>query len=177
MEDVQTLSRWMFSLVSRSFPRCRGKGDRVCQANGRAYSSHIGPLLLDHLSGLLRAVPGAEGAVIIEAVDESGRGAGTRSARAPWLGYGSGSGWSTTGIKTLAVYEAVAEALVDSAIHQPIAVMSDVNLGRANRGREYRAGLAEIAKHVLISLSGLLDFVWQKRLRSGLPTATRFGLS
>jgi 3-dehydroquinate synthase/shikimate kinase/3-dehydroquinate synthase len=41
-------------------------------------------------------------------------------------------------------------------IHQPVAVISDVEVACANAGRGFKAGLAEIAKHALISPSDLL---------------------
>lgn len=41
-------------------------------------------------------------------------------------------------------------------IHQPVVVVSDVNVACDNAGRGFRAGLAEIAKHALISPSDLL---------------------
>jgi 3-dehydroquinate synthase/shikimate kinase/3-dehydroquinate synthase len=43
------------------------------------------------------------------------------------------------------------------SIHQPIAVISDIELACASPDRGFRAGLAEIAKHALISRSDLLD--------------------
>ena len=42
------------------------------------------------------------------------------------------------------------------AIHQPVAVISDIEVACGNAGRGFRAGLAEIAKHALISSSDLL---------------------
>jgi 3-dehydroquinate synthase/shikimate kinase/3-dehydroquinate synthase len=42
------------------------------------------------------------------------------------------------------------------AIHQPVVVISDIDVACANAGRGFRAGLAEIAKHALISPSDLL---------------------
>jgi 3-dehydroquinate synthase/shikimate kinase/3-dehydroquinate synthase len=44
-------------------------------------------------------------------------------------------------------------------VHQPIAVISDVAVACAGHDRGFRAGLAEIAKHALISPSDLLDHV------------------
>lgn len=41
-------------------------------------------------------------------------------------------------------------------IHQPVAVISDIEVACANAGRGFKAGLAEIAKHALISSSDLL---------------------
>ncbi len=41
-------------------------------------------------------------------------------------------------------------------IHQPVVVVSDIEVARANSGRGFKAGLAEIAKHALISPSDLL---------------------
>lgn len=41
-------------------------------------------------------------------------------------------------------------------IHQPVAVISDIDVACGNAGRGFRAGLAEIAKHALISPSDLL---------------------
>jgi 3-dehydroquinate synthase/shikimate kinase/3-dehydroquinate synthase len=41
-------------------------------------------------------------------------------------------------------------------IHQPVVVISDTDVACANAGRGFKAGLAEIAKHALISQSGLL---------------------
>ncbi|HEY5246932.1 MAG TPA: bifunctional shikimate kinase/3-dehydroquinate synthase [Dermatophilaceae bacterium] len=201
---------------------------------GGVYYSHIGPDLLDHVSGLLPAVPEAERAVIIEGVDDEAVAArvadqlqslGLMTARVRVV--------DDQPSKTLAAYEVVVEALVDNAIHkgdlvvavggeavcelagfvaatfnrgmklalvpttlvaqadssvggknginlsrghnllgaihQPIAVISDVNLACANRGRGYRSGLAEIAKHALISPSDLMDFVLANasRIRAG----------
>jgi 3-dehydroquinate synthase/shikimate kinase/3-dehydroquinate synthase len=42
-------------------------------------------------------------------------------------------------------------------IHQPVVVVSDVDVACANAGRGFNAGLAEIAKHALISPSDLLQ--------------------
>ena len=42
-------------------------------------------------------------------------------------------------------------------IHQPIVVISDIDVACANAGRGFKAGLAEIAKHALISPSDLLQ--------------------
>jgi shikimate kinase/3-dehydroquinate synthase len=44
-------------------------------------------------------------------------------------------------------------------IHQPIAVVSDVRLASENKRRGFSAGLAEIAKHALISASDMYEFV------------------
>jgi shikimate kinase / 3-dehydroquinate synthase len=41
-------------------------------------------------------------------------------------------------------------------IHQPVAVISDIEVACGNAGRGFKAGLAEIAKHALISPSDLL---------------------
>lgn len=41
-------------------------------------------------------------------------------------------------------------------IHQPVVVISDIDVACANAGRGFKAGLAEIAKHALISPSDLL---------------------
>lgn len=41
-------------------------------------------------------------------------------------------------------------------IHQPVVVISDIEVACANAGRGFKAGLAEIAKHALISPSDLL---------------------
>ncbi len=41
-------------------------------------------------------------------------------------------------------------------IHQPVVVMSDIEVACANAGRGFKAGLAEIAKHALISSADLL---------------------
>lgn len=41
-------------------------------------------------------------------------------------------------------------------IHQPVVVISDIKVACANAGRGFKAGLAEIAKHALISPSDLL---------------------
>jgi 3-dehydroquinate synthase/shikimate kinase/3-dehydroquinate synthase len=48
-------------------------------------------------------------------------------------------------------------------IHQPVVVISDTEVACANAGRGFKAGLAEIAKHALISSSDLLA-----HLRAGL---------
>ena len=48
-------------------------------------------------------------------------------------------------------------------IHQPVVVISDIEVACANAGRGFKAGLAEIAKHALISPSDLL-----RHLRSSL---------
>ena len=45
------------------------------------------------------------------------------------------------------------------AIHQPLAVISDVQLASRNRSRGYESGLAEIAKHALIASSDLLPLL------------------
>jgi shikimate kinase/3-dehydroquinate synthase len=44
-------------------------------------------------------------------------------------------------------------------IHQPVVVISDIEVACANAGRGYKAGLAEIAKHALVSPSDLLDYL------------------
>jgi shikimate kinase/3-dehydroquinate synthase len=44
-------------------------------------------------------------------------------------------------------------------IHQPVVVISDVEVACANAGRGYKAGLAEIAKHALVSPSDLLGYL------------------
>ena len=41
-------------------------------------------------------------------------------------------------------------------IHQPVVVISDIEVACGNAERGFRAGLAEIAKHALISPSDLL---------------------
>jgi shikimate kinase / 3-dehydroquinate synthase len=42
-------------------------------------------------------------------------------------------------------------------IHQPAVVISDIDIACANAGRGYKGGLAEMAKHALISRSDLLE--------------------
>jgi len=44
-------------------------------------------------------------------------------------------------------------------IHQPVVVISDTEVACANAGRGFKAGLAEIAKHALISPSDLLGYL------------------
>ena len=44
-------------------------------------------------------------------------------------------------------------------VHQPVAVIADVALAAAQPEREYRAGLAEIVKHALISDAGLVELL------------------
>ena len=44
-------------------------------------------------------------------------------------------------------------------IHQPVVVISDIEVACANAGRGFKAGLAEIAKHALISPSDLLGYL------------------
>jgi 3-dehydroquinate synthase/shikimate kinase/3-dehydroquinate synthase len=44
-------------------------------------------------------------------------------------------------------------------IHQPVVVISDIDVACANAGRGFKAGLAEIAKHALISPSDLLGYL------------------
>ncbi len=44
-------------------------------------------------------------------------------------------------------------------VHQPVAVVADVALAAGRPGREYRAGLAEIVKHALISGGDLLPLL------------------
>jgi shikimate kinase/3-dehydroquinate synthase len=44
-------------------------------------------------------------------------------------------------------------------IHQPVVVISDIEVACANAGRGFKAGLAEIAKHALISPSDLLAYL------------------
>jgi shikimate kinase / 3-dehydroquinate synthase len=58
------------------------------------------------------------------------------------------------------------------AIHQPIAVVSDVELACANTNRGFQSGLAEIAKHALISSSDMLGFLLDNAasLRQGIPS-------
>ncbi len=53
-------------------------------------------------------------------------------------------------------------------VHQPVAVVADVELAAQRRGREYRAGLAEIVKHALISGGDLVPL-----LRSRAPELRR----
>ena len=54
-------------------------------------------------------------------------------------------------------------------VHQPIAVISDVRLAQAHGGAGFESGLAEIAKHALISPSDFLEFVLDhaKDIREG----------
>jgi shikimate kinase/3-dehydroquinate synthase len=44
-------------------------------------------------------------------------------------------------------------------IHQPVVVISDIDVACGNAGRGFKAGLAEIAKHALISPSDLLGYL------------------
>jgi len=44
-------------------------------------------------------------------------------------------------------------------IHQPVVVISDIEVACANAARGFKAGLAEIAKHALISPSDLLGYL------------------
>jgi shikimate kinase / 3-dehydroquinate synthase len=44
-------------------------------------------------------------------------------------------------------------------IHQPVVVISDTEVACANAGRGFKSGLAEIAKHALISPSDLLEYL------------------
>jgi 3-dehydroquinate synthase/shikimate kinase/3-dehydroquinate synthase len=44
-------------------------------------------------------------------------------------------------------------------IHQPVVVISDIEVACANAGRGFKAGLAEIAKHALISPTDLLGYL------------------
>jgi len=44
-------------------------------------------------------------------------------------------------------------------IHQPVVVISDIGVACANAGRGFKAGLAEIAKHALISPSDLRGYL------------------
>jgi shikimate kinase/3-dehydroquinate synthase len=44
-------------------------------------------------------------------------------------------------------------------IHQPVVVISDTEVACANAGRGYQAGLAEIAKHAIVSPSDLLVYL------------------
>jgi shikimate kinase / 3-dehydroquinate synthase len=44
-------------------------------------------------------------------------------------------------------------------IHQPVVVISDIEVACANAGRGFKSGLAEIAKHALISPSDLLGYL------------------
>jgi shikimate kinase / 3-dehydroquinate synthase len=44
-------------------------------------------------------------------------------------------------------------------IHQPVVVISDIEVACANAGRGFNSGLAEIAKHALISPSDLLGYL------------------
>jgi 3-dehydroquinate synthase/shikimate kinase/3-dehydroquinate synthase len=44
-------------------------------------------------------------------------------------------------------------------IHQPVVVISDIEVACANAGRGFKAGLAEMAKHALISPSDLLGYL------------------
>jgi shikimate kinase/3-dehydroquinate synthase len=44
-------------------------------------------------------------------------------------------------------------------IHQPVVVISDIDVACANPGRGFKSGLAEIAKHALISPSDLLGYL------------------
>jgi shikimate kinase / 3-dehydroquinate synthase len=48
-------------------------------------------------------------------------------------------------------------------IHQPVVVISDTEVACGNAGRGYKAGLAEIAKHALISPSDLLGYLQEAR--------------
>jgi shikimate kinase / 3-dehydroquinate synthase len=48
-------------------------------------------------------------------------------------------------------------------IHQPVVVISDTDVACANAGRGFKSGLAEIAKHALISPSDLLGHLGKAR--------------
>jgi shikimate kinase/3-dehydroquinate synthase len=50
-------------------------------------------------------------------------------------------------------------------IHQPVVVISDIEVACANAGRGFKAGLAEIAKHALISPSDLLGYLQGARAK------------
>ena len=54
-------------------------------------------------------------------------------------------------------------------VHQPIAVISDLRLAQEHGGAGFESGLAEIAKHALISPSDYLEFVLDhaKEIRDG----------
>ena len=60
-------------------------------------------------------------------------------------------------------------------IHQPAVVISDIEVACANPGRGFKAGLAEIAKHALISPSDLLGHLTGalRPVVSGDPDAVR----
>ena len=60
-------------------------------------------------------------------------------------------------------------------IHQPAVVISDIEVACANSGRGFKAGLAEIAKHALISSSDLLGHLTGalQPVVSGDPDAIR----
>ena len=49
-------------------------------------------------------------------------------------------------------------------IHQPVVVISDIEVACANAGRGFKAGLAEIAKHALISPADLLGYLHGARV-------------
>ena len=57
-------------------------------------------------------------------------------------------------------------------IHQPVVVISDIEVACANAARGFKAGLAEIAKHALISPSDLLGYLQGARRRSSTATRT-----
>ena len=50
-------------------------------------------------------------------------------------------------------------------IHQPVVVISDIEVACANAGRGFKSGLAEIAKHALISPSDLLGYLQGARAK------------
>ena len=58
-------------------------------------------------------------------------------------------------------------------IHQPVVVISDIEVACANVGRVFKAGLAEIAKHALISPSDLLGYLHGAREPDRLPRPRR----
>lgn len=64
-------------------------------------------------------------------------------------------------------------------VHQPVAVLADVQLAAARRAHEYDGGLAEIAKHALITGGRLLELVHRQAadLRSGGIDALRAAVS
>ena len=52
-------------------------------------------------------------------------------------------------------------------VHQPVAVVTDVTAAAGQPGREYRAGLAEVVKHALISGGDLVAAAQRARRRAG----------
>jgi 3-dehydroquinate synthase/shikimate kinase/3-dehydroquinate synthase len=65
------------------------------------------------------------------------------------------------------------------AIHQPVLVVSDVDVSRRHRGPAYAAGLAEMVKHALIGSGDLLAFLLDNAgaIRRGDSDAVRAAVS